>query len=394
MPESRKEAKMPHFTNVVKTVPFNILDAADAVRFDYFMLEDFTCPVILFDRLLLKSAGFPPHPHAGLCVFTYLFEDSEGSLRDRDSMPEEIMVEPGGLLWFQMASGMIHEENPAVDGKTVHQFQVWVNLAKDKHGLPPATMQIKSKDVPVAEPESGGKTRVLLGSYRGKTSPLTPTEPFTLLDIALRGGQTITQPSDEWSAMLYCLSGTVDVNIGGGKQARLFPEEVVGIQGHAAITIGSDAAHLIYMAKPLLDQPLVVQGMYAMCSQGEIDAAKRRFHAGGLGEVVPYPEVVHPEEKYVPAGQEPDLAVTPVVLRQATVRHYDEGWWKLHLQYCRYEYNNTETAHGYRFVWEDPDGGERPLRLGGYIPYMEYARQLLDIAKTEGWGDIPYRDSF
>ncbi len=131
-----------------------------------------------------------------------------------------------------------------------------------------------------------------------------------------------------------------------------------------------------------------------MGSQEAIGAAKRRFHAGEFGHVEPYPKLQHPERPYIPAGQEPDLTVTAVVEKQATVRHYDEGWWKLHLQFCRYEYSDYETAHGYRFVWEDPDGNEKQYRTGGYIPYMEYISELLAIAKREGWGDIPYRDSF
>lgn len=59
---------MSGLTNIAQTQPFTILDAARAVRFDNFTLEDFDCPVILFDHVRMKSAGFPPHPHAGLCV--------------------------------------------------------------------------------------------------------------------------------------------------------------------------------------------------------------------------------------------------------------------------------------------------------------------------------------
>lgn len=131
-----------------------------------------------------------------------------------------------------------------------------------------------------------------------------------------------------------------------------------------------------------------------MSGQEDIDAAKRRFHAGEFGDVAPYSKIANPDKPYVPAGQEPDLAVVPTVLRQASVRHYDQGWWTLHFQYCRYDYNNTETAYGYRFVWENPDGAEEPYQLGGYIPYMEYVADLLKQAEQGGWGNIPYRDSF
>ncbi|MCD8349819.1 MAG: pirin family protein [Planctomycetaceae bacterium] len=383
---------MNGLTNVAQTEPFSILDAADAVRFDYFTLQDFPCPVILFDHVHMRTAGFPPHPHAGLCVITYLFEDSPGSLRDRDSINEEVLVEPGDMLWFQMASGLIHEENPAVDGTPINQMQIWVNLSDAMHSLPPAPFHLKSADVPVVRDGQGNRSRVVLGEYSGVHSPLTPTEPFTLLDLFVDDVLDVPVPSG-WTGIVYVIDGTLRV-AAGADEREVGPGAVVGIDAGTEARLTGSGVHALYMAKPVLDQPLVIQGMYAMSRQEEIDNAKRRFHAGEFGDVTPYAKVLNPGKPYVPAGMEPDLAVTPVPLHQATVRHYDEGWWKLHLQYCRYEYNNTEIAFGYRFVWENPDGAEEQYRLGGFIPYADYIATLLETARNEGWGDIPYRDSF
>lgn len=380
-----------HLTNVVQTEPFTIQDAATAVRFDYFTLDDFNCPIILFDHVRMRAAGFPPHPHAGLCVITYLLEDSPGSLRDRDSVNREIIVEPGDVLWFQMASGLIHEENPATDLE-INQMQIWVNLAERLHNLPPATFFLKSKNIPVVTDDAGNQVRVVLGKYGGKQSPLPTTEPFTLLDARLVDTLAIDVPED-WSGIVYAVAGDIRV-AAGGESRQLKSGQVVGARPGTKLAIHDGPAHLLFMARPLLEQEIVLQGMYAMSRQTDIDAAKRRFHAGEFGDVVPYPKTVHPDKPYIPAGQEPDLAVKAVVLHQATVRHYDQGWWQLHFRYCHYEYNNTETANGYRFVWESPEGEEKPYQLGGYIPYMEYIPELLDMAKRGGWSDIPYRDSF
>ncbi len=139
-------------TNVVTTEPFSIGDAAKATRFDFFTLENFICPIILFDHVHMRAAGFPPHPHAGLAVFSYLMDDSRGQLRDRDSLNPELLVDPGDLLWFQMASGMIHEENPAVEHQEIDQMQVWINLSPASQKLPPATMLLKSRTIPRSPP--------------------------------------------------------------------------------------------------------------------------------------------------------------------------------------------------------------------------------------------------
>ncbi len=383
---------MNHFSAVVRPEPFTILDAATAVRFDMFR-DGFPCPVILFDHVCMTSAGFPPHPHAGLSVITYLLENSPGSLRDRDSINREVIVRPGDVLWFQMSSGLIHEENPERDGVPVNQMQIWVPLARELQDLPPATFYLESAAMPVATDADGSRVKMVLGTYRGVSSPLAVTEPFTLLDVTVADEVTVATP-DGWSGLVYLLDGDATLRSGDGESACLTAGEVVGVGPGVAVRISGAGAHFLFMARSILDQPLVIQGMYAMCGQDQIDRAKRRFHAGEFGDVVPYGKLVRPDEKYVPAGQEPDLDVTPVVLYQATVRHYDEGWWKFHLQYCRYEYNNTEIAYGYRFVQESPDGEIEPYRLGGYIPYMDYVSSLIDTAKKEGWGDLPYRDSF
>ena len=378
-------------TNVAKTEPFHIGDAASALRFDYFTLKDFTAPIILFDHVRMRAAGFPPHPHAGFCVFSYILEDSEGALRDRDSLNREILVEPGDLLWFQMGRGLIHEENPVRDGQLVHQFQVFVNLSRENQSIQPGTFLIKAADVP-ERIDARGRVRVVVGNHCGMTSPLVPAEPFTLLDIFPESGVEI-DVARGWTGLAYVLSGGATITAGGESRA-LGAGEVIGVREGAAIRLSGSGAHILYMSRPILEQPIVIQGMYVMSRQEDIDAAKRRFHAGGFGEVLPYAKVKHPDRPYVPAGQDPNLTATAFVEKRATVNHYDEGWWKLHLDYCRFEYSDGEVARGYRLVWENPDGREAPYREAGYIPYMEYITTLLAIAVREGWGDIPYRDSF
>ncbi len=221
---------------------------------------------------------------------------------------------------------------------------------------------------------------------------MTPTEPFTLLDMTISSSLPVTTPSG-WTGIFYVLYGSVEI-AAGAEHRLLHSGEVIGVRQGAECMVKSENAQVLYMARPILDQALLVQGMYAMENQEELNAAKRRFHAGELGDVVPYAKLLHPDKPYTPAGQDANLTVTIEVVHQAFVKHYDEGWWQLHLQYCRYAYSDYEEAFGYRFIWTDPDGEEKPYRTGGYIPYMEYIGRLLAIAKQEGWADIPYKDSF
>src|SRR5215813_11030501 len=49
-------------------------------------------PFLGVDHFHMRVPMFPPHPHAGFCALTYLFEDSEGALVCRDSLGQTAIV--------------------------------------------------------------------------------------------------------------------------------------------------------------------------------------------------------------------------------------------------------------------------------------------------------------
>ena len=79
-------------------------------------LGDVGSPVALLDDFRVSGRPFGPHPHAGFSAVTYVFEDSPGSLRSRDSLGDDLVVDPGGLVWTLAGSGVLHEEIPAEPG--------------------------------------------------------------------------------------------------------------------------------------------------------------------------------------------------------------------------------------------------------------------------------------
>src|SRR5579871_6953340 len=70
-------------------------------------------PVVVLDNFRVRGRPFPPHPHAGFSAVTYVFEDSRGDLRSRDSLGNDFVTGPGGVVWTQAGRGVIHEELPA-----------------------------------------------------------------------------------------------------------------------------------------------------------------------------------------------------------------------------------------------------------------------------------------
>ena len=61
--------------------------------------------------------------------------------------------------------------------------------------------------------------------------------------------------------------------------------------------------------------------------------------------------------------------------------------WVLHLQWCRYFYDDGNMEHGYRFIWRRPNGSLQPARGQARIVSLEQAEGLIERARNEGWGN-------
>lgn len=61
--------------------------------------------------------------------------------------------------------------------------------------------------------------------------------------------------------------------------------------------------------------------------------------------------------------------------------------YELCFQWCLYVYDNGSSENGYRFIWRRPDGSLQPARGQARIRSIKQAMDLMEMAKTEGWGD-------
>jgi Pirin len=135
-----------------------------------------------------------PHPQAGFCALTYVLEDSQGAVRSRDSLGNDVIMGPGGIVWTQAGSGVIHHEFPADNDRELHGIQIFVNLsAKDKLAAP-RVLRLAGNEVPEWRSDVGDRVRIVVGSFDGAWSPLIPVEPFTLLDVDLRRELSFSLP--------------------------------------------------------------------------------------------------------------------------------------------------------------------------------------------------------
>jgi len=78
-----------------------------------------------------------------------------------------------------------------------------------------------------------------------------------------------------------------------------------------------------------------------------------------------------------------------IIMANAAPKHEvmlgDEGDWRLCFQWAEYTYDDGSSDLGYRFIWRDSDGNQRPHRAQARIPKANDLLSLLGKAAEEGW---------
>ena len=155
--------------------------------------EERIAPFIGVDHAWMAGPTFPPHRHEAIAAISYVFSDSETAITNRDSLCNHNLIEPGGLHWMTAGSGVVHEEVPAVSGRTVHSLQIFVALPGAASKGTPSAISLAASEVPTIQ-RPGATIRVAMGAFDGIQSPLAPPTPVTMLDIALEAGAELALP--------------------------------------------------------------------------------------------------------------------------------------------------------------------------------------------------------
>jgi redox-sensitive bicupin YhaK (pirin superfamily) len=243
-------------------------------------------PLAVLDDFHVAELPFSAHPHAGFSAATYVFEDSEGAVRSRTSTGADLVVGPGGIVWTQAGSGIIHEEIPARRGVELHGLQLFVNTTSEHKLNAPRVFALQGGEVPVWERQSD-KARVVAGSYEGVSSPLPLDEPFTLLDVSLH--TRLSYPLREGqNNVIYVLDG--DLEVGGVTERRsLHRGQAVAVSGRGDTVVLEAPAfsHFLVLSGTAVDEPIVEEGPFIMNSRAQVEAAIARYRSGEMGALSP-----------------------------------------------------------------------------------------------------------
>jgi len=246
-------------------------------------------PFLLLDQLHSSGmdavAGFPDHPHRGMCTLTYMLR---GSMQHCDSMGNRDTVHAGGIQWMQAAHGVIHAEMPEPDDGELLGFQLWLNLPAAAKLSAPAYSQHQAADLPYWQQRDGNQNwrmRLLLGSHAGHHAPVQDAHTDALLlDVqlgALHGDsqQEVVLPwRSDHNGFAYCYEGNVML-AGQTLPARhLLPLPAT----NSLVLSAQQPARLLLASGRPLREPIVQGGPFVMNTQAEIVQAIADYRNGSL----------------------------------------------------------------------------------------------------------------
>jgi len=254
---------------------------------DLSRLSDWGLPVLVLDHFRVSGRPFPPHPHAGFAAVTYVFEDSETGVRSRDSIGNDLVTGPGGIVWTEAGRGLLHEEVPAETGRELHAVQIFVNLSAKNKLVAPRLLRLESTEVPEWCSIAGDRMRALVGSFSGAKSPLLPSEPFNLFDANVQDEISFILP-EAHAAMIYVLSGQARVYTEDHNQLKLEGEQAVAARGSGRVSVHSlRPAHVLILMGAQIREPRFEYGGFIMNDRAQAVSAIERFRSGQMGHLEP-----------------------------------------------------------------------------------------------------------
>ena len=240
--------------NVRDFDPFLMLDSFDSTNPD-----DYT-------------AGFPMHPHRGLETISYV---QRGKMVHSDSLGFEDTVTDGEIQYMTAGSGILHEKKVS-EAERLLVVQLWLNLpARDKM-CDPAYTAVRAADVPeVSLP--GAKLRVLMGSFGEVRSAQSRYLPFDYYNIRTEAGAAVTLPTPAGNTVfVFTLEGEAEID------GEDIPPKAAALltRGDEVTIETAEAANLLFMSAPPLNEPISWMGPVVMNTGEEIDAAFRELRDG------------------------------------------------------------------------------------------------------------------
>ncbi|REG83292.1 pirin family protein [Marinomonas pollencensis] len=243
-------------------------------------------PIIMVDHYTMTSPTFGEHPHAGLSAISVIFEDAQGCFHNRDSLGNDIDLQPGDLYWLNAGGGVVHDEVPR-DGAKIHGLQIFVNLPSHLRCGAPSALHVKKASMPILKGH-GYRVRLVLGDSNLECGVASPIWPFTILDGFVNDGSDfahqIAKHSNLW---LYSVAGGIEYQL-NGEWVRLKQSESIALtklgETHIKVRgVGAADSHFVILSGEVINEPFVQRGPFVMSTEQQLDEVIKRYQRGEFG---------------------------------------------------------------------------------------------------------------
>lgn len=272
---------------LIKGQPITNGGGFEALSFKHAMFEGLMDPLVMVDHYTMTEPTFGAHPHAGMSAVTVLFDDSVGVFNNRDSLGNDIDLEPGDLYWLKAGSGAVHDEKP-VPGATAHGLQMFVNLPASMKQNAPDALHVKATDMPLIE-RKGAQVRLVLGESNGVSAASSPALPMTILDAKINAGghfeHGVAPGHSQW---IHAVSESIEVS-DGDETVAIAAGDALAIrakQQPATLTLRARVdSHVVVVTGEPIMEPFVQRGPFVMSNETQIAKVEADYRAGRLGKL-------------------------------------------------------------------------------------------------------------
>lgn len=157
-----------------------------------------------------ENLDVAPHPHIGLSTLTFLFD---GAIRHKDSLGNDVIIEPGAVNWMTAGKGVVHSERTPDElrntDKSLHGLQIWIALPKALENMEPSFVHVNEKDLPVWK-EGNTEFKLIAGEFEDKKSNVPVYSRLYMIEIKAGENQVVNFQNRLYGESgLYILQGAI-----------------------------------------------------------------------------------------------------------------------------------------------------------------------------------------
>ncbi len=242
-------------------------------------------PFIFVSLYDMAGPTFPPHPHAGFSVATYILPESPIGFVNQDTLGNRNRIAPGALHVTVAGSGVMHEEQPERAGPVARGFQIWIDHAAKDREMPPEARHLRADAVPLILGKDSS-VRVVLGKAGDIISPVTAPTSVRVIDVILDPGAAFEQAIDPAeNAFLFVLDGSLEIS-GERIDAAMVASFAHNGSGIAA-RAGNDGTRFTLFSGIPHGEAQIQRGPFVASNDLQLARFARNFQAGQFGSLSP-----------------------------------------------------------------------------------------------------------